>query len=351
MKDNEVSFLSLPSGGNSMRYKLIILIICSVVFFPACNQGKKRPNINGREVDLKIHRFEDAFFTMDTTILPDESLRLQRQFPKFFDLYTQGILRAGKIEEAIYSNSILIFLSDPVQQHAYKEVKGRYDDFSDYEKSFKDAFSIYAYYFPTAQIPDLYTFVGYFNQSVVLDEGLVAVALEKYLSPDYPKYLELGIPSFIRSKMDSRFLVTDVMQAIAQVEFPFNDSLDNLVSNLIWEGRNIYFASCMVPEAEDADLLRFQGKEYEYCKTYEREMWRYLVDNKYLFSQDDKVIRRYLSDGPFTPGFDNSPSRVGVFIGYQIVKSFMKRNAAVNLSELMQMDDYLYLLNASGYQP
>lgn len=333
-----------------MQSKLIFIILCSVVILQSCNQGKYRPD-ESAEVDLRIHRFEDAFFSIDTTHLLDESLRLKKDYPVFFDLYTQGILRTGRMEESTFATSIQIFLSDPIQQHAYKEVKARFGEFTAYEDAFVDAFSLYAHYFPAAQIPELYTFVGYFNQSVVIDEGLIGIALEKYLSPDYPKYVELGIPTFIRSKMDAKFLVSDAMQAIAQVEYPFHDSLDNLVSNMIWEGRNIYFASCMVPDAEDATLLRFQPKDLEYCQTFEREMWRYLVDNKYLFSLDDKVIRRYLSEGPFTPGFDNSPSRVGVYLGYRIVSSYMKENSSVKLSDLMLMDDYLALLNASGYQP
>lgn len=333
-----------------MQAKLIFFILCSFTVFQSCNQGNYRPDHNV-EVDFKIHRFEDAFFSLDTTHLLDESLRLKKEFPVFFDLYTQGILRTGRMEEASFASSIQIFLSDPIQQHAYKEVKSRFGDFSLLQEQFEAAFELYKYYFSNAQIPDLYTFVGYFNQSVVIDEGLVGVALEKYLGKDYPKYVELGIPSFIRDNMDSRYLVSDVMLAISQVEFPFHDSIDNLVSNLIWEGRNVYFASCMVPEADLSVLLRFQPGELEYCKTFEREMWRYLIDNKYLFSLEDKVIRRYLSDGPFTPGFSDSPARVGVYLGYRIVSSYMKRNSSITLPELMQMKDYLALLNSSGYQP
>ena len=47
----------------------------------------------------------------------------------------------------------------------------------------------------------------------------------------------------------------------------------------------------------------------------------------------------------------DSPGRTGVWIGWQIVQAYMNTNPGTSLKELMENDDYLGILNNSGYQP
>jgi uncharacterized protein YjaZ len=72
-----------------------------------------------------------------------------------------------------------------------------------------------------------------------------------------------------------------------------------------------------------------------------------------LYSTDIKLDRRFLDDAPFSKFYldidNDSPGRVGQFVGYFIVKSFMKKNK-VSLQEMIKMDND-DLFKKSKYKP
>jgi uncharacterized protein YjaZ len=81
-------------------------------------------------------------------------------------------------------------------------------------------------------------------------------------------------------------------------------------------------------------------------------MWTYLAEHKMLFTTDRMSIKRFIDDGPYTATFsEESPARTGVWLGWQIVRSYMKKNKEMKLSDLMSNTDYQSILNQSGYQP
>ena len=63
-------------------------------------------------------------------------------------------------------------------------------------------------------------------------------------------------------------------------------------------------------------------------------------------------ILRFINDSPNTTGFPvESPGRSGVWIGWQIVRQYMKKHKEISLTELMNDTDYQQILNSSGYFP
>jgi uncharacterized protein YjaZ len=81
-------------------------------------------------------------------------------------------------------------------------------------------------------------------------------------------------------------------------------------------------------------------------------MWHYLIEHQLLFSTRQMDIVRYINDGPTTNGFpEGSPARTGAWLGWNIVKRYMKLHPEVTLPDLMKNDHYQDILNASGYAP
>ena len=59
-----------------------------------------------------------------------------------------------------------------------------------------------------------------------------------------------------------------------------------------------------------------------------------------------------VSHGSFTTGFSRqSPSRLGIWIGWHIVSDYMKNNPETKLNELFKITDSQQLLHDSGYKP
>ena len=84
----------------------------------------------------------------------------------------------------------------------------------------------------------------------------------------------------------------------------------------------------------------------------ESRIWSFFIENKLLFSIDPNLMNKYVNDGPTTNGFPKeSPGNIGQFIGWQIVKSFVKKHPETTLRKLMEEKDLMKIFNESGYKP
>ncbi len=137
-----------------------------------------------------------------------------------------------------------------------------------------------------------------------------------------------------------------------ETEFPFNDSVNSLIANMIYRGRLLYFNSAMLPNQPDSLKWGFTQKNLEFFGSAEKSIWAYLVEKKLLFNTDRFTIDKFIHEGPFTKDFGRgSPARAAIWIGYRIIQSYMARNPGIALSELMKENDYLKILNQSAYNP
>ena len=77
------------------------------------------------------------------------------------------------------------------------------------------------------------------------------------------------------------------------------------------------------------------------------------MEEQLLYSTDIRLPSRFINSAPFSKFYleiDNeTPGRVGTWVGWQIVRSFMKNND-VNLQQLLQMDP-IEIFQNSKYKP
>jgi uncharacterized protein YjaZ len=59
-----------------------------------------------------------------------------------------------------------------------------------------------------------------------------------------------------------------------------------------------------------------------------------------------------MTDGPFTSGFaDQSPARLGAYMGWMIVRAYMQEADGVTLRQLMENTDARQILKVSKFKP
>ena len=195
--------------------------------------------------------------------------------------------------------------------------------------------------------------------SLLLDEGFLGISLDRYLGGDAGYYDQLGIPRYMQRKMVPEKIPSDCFYAIAQTEFPFfpppEDSVKvrkNVINQMIYEGKLLYFIRAMMPREKDEILLGFTSDQLKWCRMNEGRMWAYLIENNLLFSTDYLTINKLTRDAPFTSYFpQESPGKAANWIGWQIVKDYMSSHAQVTLKELMNNYNYQEILDESGYNP
>lgn len=331
--------------------RLSILILITLLIPVNCSKDRSDADIDNISVELQITRFEDILFSADPSALDEYVAKWKEDYPVFLSDYAYT-LQAGDINDPNFPDRLKLFVTNHFVWEIYKRTKDVFPDLDLLRSQLTDAFRHYLFYFPEKEVPKIMTFVSALTQSAITDEKLLAIGLDRYLGRDEEIYRQAGIYNYLVKNMNPDKIVSDCMLFWAETEFPFNDSIDNLISEMIHNGRQAYFAKKMLPSHADTLIWGFTGAELDFCKRDERSMWAYLIEHKELFRSDKFTISQYTDPGPFTKNFGrNSAARAANWLGYRIVESYMKKNPDTTLKQLMEEDDYMRILNLSAYNP
>ena len=331
------------------RYYFLGLIILSFAFF-SCTD-KKEVDLSGIDIEITAKRFEQDFFVISLDSTRQSAEKVREKYPLFFDLYTNQIISIGDLSNAAFDDYLRTFLTEYVVFRSYEEVMDTFPDFSEQNADLTLAFKHYNYYLPEKEVPTIYTFVSGFNHSIVTDEKLIGIGLDKYLGEDHPVYNQLGWFDYQTRKMKPDYIPVDAVAGWGITEFPYNDSVDNLINTMIYNGIIHYYTKKMLPEVPDYLIFGFSPQQMEFSRLNEESAWTYLVEQKLLFSTDRFTISKFTNEGPFTKDFSkNSPARMANWIGYRIVEAYIERSG-LSLGALLQIQNYMEILEDSKYNP
>ncbi len=333
-----------------MKFRYILILLGIIVFF-SCNRNPLKIDVSDINVNIQLKRLEkDLFETADDKF--KQTGWLNEKHGEFFDIFTYRMIQIGGSEDSLFGSYLNAFKKDTFIVGVYNESMKLYDDLAWLEKDLSEAFKHYNYYFPQKNIPEIYTCVSGFNQSVVTAENTIGISLDKFLGADCEYYAGLMLPVYKRRSMHKDKILSDVMLGWAYTEFGYNDSIDNLLGEMIYHGKIMYFMDAMLPEHPDSLKIGYTAKQLDFCKANEVGFWTFFVERKLLFSTELHVKRRYIKDAPYTADFSaDSPGRTGIWMGWQIVRSYMKKHPEITLEALMDNDNYQAILNRSGYDP
>ena len=303
------------------------------------------------EIPVKINRLEHYLFTLPIDSIATSVPRLQLEYGELFDLYSRRVICIGAPDDPEFPAELTKFLTDSYMYGAFKRVMEEFPDLKDIETCLGRAFYNYQKEFPERIIPSIYTLTSGFNQSIIVSDTILAIALDKYLGSEEDMYFRMDIANYQRRLMDPKYLSTDCMKAWIYTEFPYNDSIDNVLTNILYEGKIMYATSRLLPQIPDSLIFGFTPDQMRWCRNNTAQMWTFLVENKMLFSTDYLTIKKLVDHAPFTSLFTReAPGRSSVWLGYQIIASYMKRNH-VSLQALLEDNDYGQILLKARFKP
>jgi hypothetical protein len=318
----------------------------------ACSRGSKAPDVSHVDVDFDLIPFYEDLFAIEPDSFPKEADGLKAKYGEYLEAYSMGVIAAGSTQDETFAENMQFFLSYEPNQEVLDTCRLVFGDTEPLEQDLERAFKYYHYYFPELEIPDVYLHISGFNQSVVVDSSWVSVSVEKYLGRDCVFYEWLSIPVYLRRRMSPEKVVPDVMMALSMTQFAYNDSVDNLLNQMIYEGKLRYFVRKMIPDIADTTLFDYSTQQMSWAQNNEERMWSTIVEEKHLFSTDRMTLQRFVGKSPFTYYFgQESPGGTGIYLGYKIVESYMERHPETSLKSLMQMDDGHAFFRSARYQP
>ena len=220
-------------------------------------------------------------------------------------------------------------------------------------KEIKQLFQALKYNFPTFRIPRVITTtsdVDYRNKVIVTDT-IAIVELDTYLGKDH--FFYEGLQSYIVANMRPEQIVVDLANAYAQ-KYVLNTKRKNLLEEMIYFGKLLYVKDKIIPFKTDAEKIGYTPEQLDWVVANQEQMWQYFIDKEVLYSTDSKLPSRFINDAPFSKFYlaeiDNeSPGKVGQFVGWQIVRAFMENNDAT-LVDLINTPAQT-IFNKAKYKP
>jgi len=180
---------------------------------------------------------------------------------------------------------------------------------------------------------------------------LLFISLDNYLGKDHKFYQ--GFKDYISDLQVQSQILPDIAGAYANKLVMYPNSR-NFLSQVIYNGKLLYFKEKMLPLVEAHHLIGYSKEEYEWAQQQELMVWQYFIQRELLYSSDADLRRRFIDNGPFTKFYleiDNqTPPRLGQYMGWQIVKAYAEKHPEKAIDEILAMD-YQQIFDNSKYKP
>jgi len=222
------------------------------------------------------------------------------------------------------------------------------------ENEIAEVLAHYRHYYPERYLPEIYTYVSGADVSypIIDADSMAFIALDIFLGADHPAYAE--VPQYIRRRFTPDYLPVKFAAELADRHIQWNPTDLTLLNSMIYWGKIAYFIEAMAPDLAPEILHEYTPEEERWAEEFETEIWGYLLAQDLLFDQRTDTRNRFVEEAPFSKfyaGIDReSPGRIGRWLGWRIVHSYMK-NYSVSLPELMRDTDHRTLFNKSNYKP
>ncbi|MBT8317364.1 MAG: gliding motility lipoprotein GldB [Lutibacter sp.] len=298
--------------------KFVLLTIILLAAVSCNNQTKKKVDVSKIDMNVIIDRFEQKFYTTNAQKLPE----LKNEYPYLFPEQNDSIwLNKIKDEQELFELSQTVF-----------------GDFSKEKSQIQDLFKHVKSYHPNFEAPKVITLITNldYQSKVVYADSLLFVSLDMYLGRDSNVYRDF--PLYLSHNFDKSHLVVDIANALIENH---SGGVTNrqFIDVMIHEGKKMYLLDCYLPAVSDAEKIGYPLNKNDWVVVNEAQVWKYFIENKLLYSSDNELYSRFISDAPFSKFYididKQSPGKIGVWLGWQIVRSFMDNND-VTLQQLLE---------------
>ena len=190
-----------------------------------------------------------------------------------------------------------------------------------------------------------------YQSKTVFTDSLLIISLDTYLGSKNPIYE--GIPNYIVKDMEFDYMTSHIVDELGTlvVRSPKDRAM---LGQMVYYGKKLYLKDLLLPNASDDIKISYFKEEIEWVQDNERYMWQYFIENELLFQTQSSLSLRFIDPAPFSKFYleidNDTPGKVGQWIGWQIVRSYMDKNPNTSLEELLSMSAR-DLFNKSNYKP
>lgn len=322
---------------------MILVIFC----LAACNR-KPHYQVDTKGIQTEpvtIDRYEEVLFNINPSSLREE-------IEPYLETYY--FFLGDEVDNPLSLQRLYDYITDPMIKELYSDTREIWPDLSGLEASLTQAFLYYRAHFRGISTPRIYTYISGLNhqQPIKYADNHLVIGLDMYLGRDYHYYSKIGIPAYQTMAMDPGYLLPDVIRIIAEDHVNHAASPPKtFLDFMVYEGKLLYFIDCMLPQVHDSLKIRYTTSQLSWMQQNKGRVWSYYLENEFLYDTDRQLINKFTGDAPFTAAFSReSAPKTASWIGWQIVREYMRRNPDISLSDLIEEHDAVKILQESRFR-
>ena len=316
--------------------KLLIFTTLSFLILSCNKKSQTEKAVEEIPIEIKVTRFDKLFFETN----PEDLAQLKSQFSFLFPAETP---------DSIWTNK----MQNPMWRELYTEVQKKYSNIGTVQTEIENLVKHIKFYYPETKTPKIITLITEmdYNAKSIYADSLVLVSLELYLGKNH-KFYANEFPDYIKQNFEQNQIAPDLVESFAaqKVTIPKDKTL---LSQMIYAGKKLYLKDKLIPEIADEIKIGYTKEQLLFCQENEAYMWSNFIENQYLYSSDSKLPNRFVNSAPFSKFYleiDNqTPGRVGAWLGWQIVRSYALNNET-KLQDILKLDAK-ELFEKSKYKP
>ena len=319
-----------------MRRNWILIVFYFLLFISCRNEDRTEAEIAKIDMDAHIERFDKLF----AEATPADLEKLKADYSFLFSKDYNDAYYVSKMEDTL--------------MHALAEqVEEKITDFPLLETEIEELFRHLKYYFPRFQKPRVITAISYvdYRNKTLVNDSIAIISIDTYLGSEHEFYK--GISKYITEQFNESQIVVDLAESYAE-NYIFQTEHRTLLDDMIYYGKQLYFKDKVIPFKTDAEKIGYSQDQLEWAMVNEFQIWQYFIERELLFSTDSKLPSRFINPAPFSKfrleQIDNeSPGRIGQYIGWQIVRAYMQNNN-VSFQDMLSKSPQ-EIFNNSNFKP
>ena len=319
----------------SNKFKITAALCLFISVFSCERKSALQKAIQAVPIEVKVERFDLAFMKIKAEHLP----YLKMPYPFLFPKQTPDSVFLKRTQ-------------DPIQKLIQASVDSVFVDFESTELELRSLYKHMKYYNPSLKKPRLitvYSDVDYRNKVIVTD-SIVLIGIDNYLGATHEFYDSFY--NYIKKNMKKDQIVMDLANTYA-ARWINSPRRNTFLEELIYQGKKLYLKDLWVPTAKDYIKIGYTEEESQWAEANEFYIWQYFVENELLYSTEPKLLTRFINPGPFSRfnlDLDSeSPGSIGRYIGWKIIRSYVKNNNT-SLLQMLQMDAQS-IFNKAKFKP
>ena len=291
-------------------------------------------------IDTKFVNLDSVLIRTTNSDLILNHHQFERSITDIYNYQLGYCLQIGNVSDTAFVNSINQFRKDPTIGKIEMRIQSKFSNLSFQKNKIISGLKHLKFHFPKGKIPNNIVFMNsLFQSNAFCTENEIGIGLERYLGKESDVIKKLPSEPFyewIKESMSSEYLERDALCSWIITHYATEEE-GNLAEKIVQWGKIIYLTEAALPNDDKNIIIRYSSKDYQWALNNEFSIWKFLVDQKYLFKINELIASNFLKEAPFTTGLPSeSPDRLGQFIGWRMVQNYMKKND-ISLDKLMEI--------------